>query len=200
MASCRTSRVLLAGVGAELAAALRGARELEGCTFQDAAGEADVLRRLRRECVDVLLTSPSSSIAEDLPLVEEIARVRPSTKTILLAPTATPEGVIAACALKALGGSILGRLAPRNDEERREAEELGYDLDRILTTDDLVASDDVFFAATGISDGELVRGVRYSAEDATASRKPTDVGRGRSRWRCPRRGSTRSIRRASCAC
>jgi fructose-1,6-bisphosphatase II len=85
---------------------------------------------------------------------------------ILFGIGGTPEGVIAACALKALGGSILGRLAPRNDEERRAALDLGYDVDRILTTDDLVSSDDVFFAATGISDGDLVRGVRYSAEGA----------------------------------
>ena len=85
---------------------------------------------------------------------------------ILFGIGGTPEGVIAACALKALGGSILGRLAPRNDEERRAALDLGYDFERILTTDDLVSSDDVFFAATGISDGDLVRGVRYSADGA----------------------------------
>jgi fructose-1,6-bisphosphatase II len=78
----------------------------------------------------------------------------------------TPEGVIAACALKALGGAILGRLAPRNDEERRAALDGGYDVDRVLTTDDLVSSDDVFFAATGVSDGDLVRGVRYFGDGA----------------------------------
>ena len=85
---------------------------------------------------------------------------------ILFGTGGTPEGVIAACALKALGGAIHGRLWPRNDEERREALDAGYDLDRILTTDDLVTSDDVFFAATGISDGELVHGVRHSHEGA----------------------------------
>ena len=74
--------------------------------------------------------------------------------------------MIAACALKALGGAIIGRLAPRNDEERRAALDGGYDVERVLTTDDLVSSDDVFFAATGISDGDLVKGVRYFAGGA----------------------------------
>ena len=73
----------------------------------------------------------------------------------------TPEGVITACAMKALGGAQIGRLWPRNDEERTAALDLGYDLDRVLTTDDLVTSDNVFFVATGITDGELLKGVRY---------------------------------------
>ena len=79
----------------------------------------------------------------------------------------TPEGVIAAAALKCLGGVIQGRLHPRNEAERRAAIDAGYDLDRVLHTDDLVRGDDVFFAATGITDGSLLRGVRYSAEGAT---------------------------------
>ena len=96
-----------------------------------------------------------------------IATAWPGSGTdILFGIGGTPEGVIAACALKALGGTILGKLVARNDEERRAALDGGYDLDRILTTDDLVSSDDAFFAATGISDGELVRGVRYFADGA----------------------------------
>jgi len=86
---------------------------------------------------------------------------------ILFGIGGTPEGVIAACALKALGGEIQGRLYPRNDEERRTAQDRGYDLDRILTTDDLVGGEDVFFAATGITDGDLLRGVRYRGDGAT---------------------------------
>ena len=74
----------------------------------------------------------------------------------------TPEGVIAACALRCLEGQILGRLYPRNDEERRAALEQGYDLDRVLTTEDLVSGEDVFFAATGVTSGELLQGVRYT--------------------------------------
>ncbi|WP_285492007.1 class II fructose-bisphosphatase [Actinomadura sp. NBRC 104425] len=80
---------------------------------------------------------------------------------LLLGIGGTPEGIIAACAIKALGGVLQGRLWPRNDEEREKALAAGHDLDRVLTTDDLVTSDDVFFAATGITDGELVDGVRY---------------------------------------
>ena len=86
---------------------------------------------------------------------------------LLLGIGGTPEGIIAACALKCLGGVIQGQLAPRDDDERRRALDAGHDLDRVLTTDDLVSSDDVFFAATGITDGELMEGVRYRAGHAT---------------------------------
>jgi fructose-1,6-bisphosphatase II len=86
---------------------------------------------------------------------------------LLLGIGGTPEGIIAACALKCLGGVIQGRLAPRDDAERHRALEAGLDPDQMLTTDDLVASDDVFFSATGITDGELMAGVRYRAGGAT---------------------------------
>ncbi|HKN89205.1 MAG TPA: class II fructose-bisphosphatase [Acidimicrobiia bacterium] len=86
---------------------------------------------------------------------------------ILFGVGGTPEGVIAACALKALGGAIQGRLWPRNDDERQKAIEMGYDLDKVLTLDDLVSGEDVFFAATGITDGELLRGVRFRGDGAT---------------------------------
>ena len=75
----------------------------------------------------------------------------------------TPEGVIAAAALKGMGGELQGRLWPRNDTERDAAIAAGYDLDRVLGTDDLVAGDNCFFAATGITDGELLKGVHVSA-------------------------------------
>ncbi|MBV9853224.1 MAG: class II fructose-bisphosphatase [Streptosporangiaceae bacterium] len=86
---------------------------------------------------------------------------------LMLGTGGTPEGIVAACALKCLGGVILGKLAPRDEAERRRALDAGHDLDRVLTTDDLVASDDVFFAATGITDGELMEGVRYRHGGAT---------------------------------
>jgi fructose-1,6-bisphosphatase II len=86
---------------------------------------------------------------------------------LLLGVGGTPEGVIAACAVKCLGGIILGQLAPRDDAERARALAAGHDLNRVLTTDDLVASDDAFFAATGITNGELLAGVRYRAGGAT---------------------------------
>jgi fructose-1,6-bisphosphatase II len=86
---------------------------------------------------------------------------------ILFGIGGTPEGVIAAAALKCLGGEILGRLYPRDDEERQAALDAGYDLDQVLTKEDLVAGDDVFFSATGISDGDLLRGVRYWGNGAS---------------------------------
>jgi fructose-1,6-bisphosphatase II len=74
----------------------------------------------------------------------------------------TPEGVVAAAALKCMGGEIQGRLWPRNDQERDQAIASGFDLSRILTTNDLVQGDNCFFAATGVTDGELLNGVRYA--------------------------------------
>jgi fructose-1,6-bisphosphatase II len=79
----------------------------------------------------------------------------------------TPEGVIAAAALKCMGGSIQGKLWPRNDEERTAALAAGYDLDAVLTENTLVSGDNCFFAATGITDGELVKGVHYSGNVIT---------------------------------
>jgi len=78
----------------------------------------------------------------------------------------TPEGVVSACALKCLGGAIQGRLWPRNDDERDRAIEAGYDLSRVLTTNDLVSGEDVFFAATGVTDGYLLDGVRTVPDGA----------------------------------
>ena len=102
---------------------------------------------------------------------------------LLLGIGGTPEGIIAASAIKCLGGIVQGRLAPRDDAERERAIAAGHDLSRVLTTDDLVRSEDVFFAATGITDGELLAGVRYRAGGATTN---SLVMRARS-------GTTRSI-------
>jgi fructose-1,6-bisphosphatase II len=79
----------------------------------------------------------------------------------------TPEGVIAAAALKCMGGELQGRLWPRNDDERLAAVDAGYDLERVLGTDDLVGGDNCFFAATGITDGELLKGVHFSRAGAS---------------------------------
>jgi fructose-1,6-bisphosphatase II len=86
---------------------------------------------------------------------------------LLLGIGGTPEGIIAACAIKCLGGVIQARLAPRNDDERDRAIQQGHDLDRVLLTDDLVCGNNVFFVATGVTDGELVQGVRYRGGGAT---------------------------------
>jgi fructose-1,6-bisphosphatase II len=80
---------------------------------------------------------------------------------LLLGIGGTPEGIIAACAVKCLGGTIQARLWPRDDAERRKAMDAGHDLTAVLTTDDLVRSDNVFFVATGVTEGDLLRGVRY---------------------------------------
>jgi fructose-1,6-bisphosphatase II len=76
----------------------------------------------------------------------------------------TPEGVISAAAIKSTGGELLGRLWPRDDAERTAAVEAGYDLSQVLTSDDLVAGDDVFFSATGVTDGDVLQGVRYQGD------------------------------------
>jgi fructose-1,6-bisphosphatase II len=76
----------------------------------------------------------------------------------------TPEGVISAAAIKCIGGQLLGRLWPRSDSEREAAVQAGYDLDKVLTCDDLVAGEDVFFSATGVTDGDVLQGVRYQGD------------------------------------
>jgi fructose-1,6-bisphosphatase II len=78
----------------------------------------------------------------------------------------TPEGVLAACALRAMGGEIQGKLYARNDDELRRGREMGYNFEKVLTMDDLVSSEDVFFAATGITDGEFLHGVKYFGSGA----------------------------------
>ena len=122
---------------------------------------ADIIRECREAGARIRLI-PDGDVAG------AIACAWPDSGTnVLIGIGGTPEGVIAACALKALGGEIQGRLYARNDEERRAALDAGFDLDRVLFTDDLVSGDDVFFAATGITDGELLRGVRYFGDGAT---------------------------------
>ncbi|HLQ79679.1 MAG TPA: class II fructose-bisphosphatase [Brachybacterium sp.] len=90
-----------------------------------------------------------------------IAAARGAGVDMMLGTGGTPEGIIAACAVKATGGMIQGRLAPTDDAEHQKALDAGHDLDRVLTTNDLVTSDNCYFAATGITDGDLLRGVRY---------------------------------------
>jgi fructose-1,6-bisphosphatase II len=84
---------------------------------------------------------------------------------VLVGIGGTPEGVIAACAMKCLDGTLFGRLWPRNETERHAALEAGYDLERVLTVDDLVRGENIFFAATGVTDGELLRGVRFEHDE-----------------------------------
>jgi fructose-1,6-bisphosphatase II len=96
-----------------------------------------------------------------------VEAARPDTGLdLLIGIGGTPEGIIAACAMKCMGGMIQGRLWPKDDDERQKAIDAGHDLDRVLSTDDLVSGDDCFFVATGITDGELLRGVRYRSSIA----------------------------------
>ena len=88
---------------------------------------------------------------------------------VLIGIGGTPEGVIAACALRAMGGEIQGKLYARDEDELQRGQDAGYDFDKILTMDDLVSSEDVFFTATGITDGELLRGVHYFGTSASTN-------------------------------
>jgi fructose-1,6-bisphosphatase II len=96
-----------------------------------------------------------------------VAAIPRTEVDMLIGIGGTPEGVVAAAALKCMGGAIQGRLYPRNDEERRSLLDDGYDLERVLSADDLAAGDDLFFAATGITDGYLLEGVKYWPDGAT---------------------------------
>ncbi|MBI3647397.1 MAG: class II fructose-bisphosphatase [Actinobacteria bacterium] len=112
-----------------------------------------------------------------------ITAAAPRTEVDMLMGTGgTPEGVIAAAALKCLGGAIQGRLAPRSDDERQQLIGQGLDPDAILSTEDLVKGDDVFFAATGITDGYLLRGVRYWPDGATTYSMVMRSRSGTLRW------------------
>src|SRR5581483_7757952 len=107
------------------------------------------------------------NLIRDGDVAPAIAAARPETGVdILYGIGGTPEGVISASALKCVGGGLQGKLWPRNAEERRALAEAGYDVDRVLTTDDLVKSDNVFVAATGVTTGALLRGIRYVTDGA----------------------------------
>jgi fructose-1,6-bisphosphatase II len=122
---------------------------------------ADIIRECREAGARIRLI-PDGDIAGAISVAW-----RDSGNDILFGIGGTPEGVTAACALKALGGTIQGKLWPRNDEDRRNIVDAGYDIDKVLMLDDLVSGDDVFFAATGVTDGELLRGVRYFGDGAS---------------------------------
>jgi fructose-1,6-bisphosphatase II len=105
------------------------------------------------------------NLIRDGDVAPSIAAAQPFTGVdLLMGVGGTPEGVISAAAIKCLGGAIQGKLWPRDDGERLNLVEAGYDVDKVLTTDDLVASDNVFVSATGVTSGALLRGVRASAQ------------------------------------
>ncbi|MFJ1972112.1 class II fructose-bisphosphatase [Streptomyces sp. NPDC087903] len=129
-----------------------------------------VLDRPRHEGIikEIRETGARIKLISDGDVAGSILALREGTGIdLLLGIGGTPEGIISACAVKCLGGTIQGKLWPKDDEERQRAVDAGHDLDRVLTTDDLVSGENVFFVATGITDGELLRGVRYRSETAT---------------------------------
>ena len=128
-----------------------------------------VLERDRHEALIDELRDVGAKVVliPDGDVAPAIAAAQPSTGVdLLMGIGGTPEGVIAAAALKCVGGGVQGKLWPRNDEERQQLIDAGFDLDRVLTTDDLVSGADVFVAATGVTTGALLRGVRYTPEGA----------------------------------
>ena len=121
---------------------------------------AELIAALREVSAKVLLIT-------DGDVAPAIAAAQPGTGVdLLMGVGGTPEGVLSAAALKCVGGVLQGKLWPRTDEEREKLVAGGFDLDRVLTTDDLVAGEDVFFAATGVTTGALLEGVRYTREGA----------------------------------
>ncbi|MGI5195137.1 class II fructose-bisphosphatase [Streptomyces sp. CA-288835] len=129
-----------------------------------------ILDRPRHEGIikEIRETGARIKLISDGDVAGSILALREGTGIdLLLGIGGTPEGIISACAVKCLGGTIQGKLWPKDDEEKQRAVDAGHDLDRVLFTDDLVSGENVFFVATGITDGELLRGVRYRAETAT---------------------------------
>ena len=134
----------------------------KGCSPQDVTVVILDRPRHRQLIAEVRAAGARIKLITDGDVAGAIMAARDGTGIdLLLGVGGTPEGIIAACAIKCLGGVIQGKLAPRDEAERDRALAAGHDLSRVLTTDDLVTSDDAFFAATGITDGELMAGVRY---------------------------------------
>jgi fructose-1,6-bisphosphatase II len=128
-----------------------------------------ILERDRHKALieEVRATGARIKLISDGDIFGAIATAWPDAGVdVLFGIGGTPEGVTSAAALKCMGGEIQGKLWPRNDQERKAALEAGYDLNQVLTTDDLVRGDNCFFAATGVTDGELLKGVRFHAGGA----------------------------------
>jgi fructose-1,6-bisphosphatase II len=129
-----------------------------------------ILDRPRHEQLvqDVRQAGARIQFISDGDVAGAISAARPDTGVdMLVGIGGTPEGIIAACALKCMGGMIQARLWPKDEDERRKALDAGHDLTRVLRTDDLVSGNNAFFCATGITDGDLLRGVRYRAGGCT---------------------------------
>ncbi len=131
-----------------------------------------VLKRPRHEALIEEIRSVGARVLlrPEGDIVGALLAAMPGNSVDLLMGTGgTTEGVVAACAVKAIGGAIFGRLNPQSEDERREIREAGLDTKKVFSSDELVSSDDVFFSATGITDGLLLRGVHYQAKGATTN-------------------------------
>ncbi len=129
-----------------------------------------ILDRPRHEqlIADVRAAGARIRLITDGDVAGAISACRPNSGTDLLAGIGgTPEGIITAAAIRCMGGAIHGQLAPKDDDERQKAIDAGYDLDQILTTEDLVSGENVFFCATGVTDGDLLKGVQYFSGGCT---------------------------------
>ena len=154
-------------IQAPAAANIAAVAKAKGCAKQDVT--VVILDRPRHSDLidEVRATGARIKLITDGDVAGAIMAARDGTGVdLLLGIGGTPEGIIAACAIKCLGGVIQARLAPRDEAEKEKALAAGHDLSHVLTTDDLVTSEDAFFAATGITDGELMTGVRYRAGGA----------------------------------
>jgi fructose-1,6-bisphosphatase II len=154
-------------IGASPRENVEGAAEAKGVRPSDIA--VVVLDRERNQPIIEGLREVGAKVnlITDGDVAPAIAAARPGTGVdLMMGIGGTPEGVIAAAAVKCLGGVVQGKLWPRDDDERQKLLDAGYDVDRVLTTDDLCAGDNVFVAATGVTDGALLRGVRYTRDGA----------------------------------
>ena len=157
-------------INAPVSANIRAVAAAKGCANEDVTvvvldrpRHADLVRQIREAGARI-------KFIMDGDVAGAIMAVREDTGVdLLLGIGGTPEGIITACAVKCLGGVIQGKLWPRDEAERQKALDAGHDLDKVLTNDDLVKSDNVFFVATGITDGELLRGVRYRGGGAVTT-------------------------------
>ena len=155
-------------INASVADNLHAVAEAKGIPVREVT--ATILDRPRHDdlVAEVRETGSRIRLIGDGDVAAAIATAYPDSGVdILFGIGGTPEGVIAAAALKCMGGELVGKLWPRDAAERQTAVDAGYDLDRVLSTDDLVAGDNCFFSATGITDGNLLKGVHYDRNGAT---------------------------------
>ena len=149
-------------ITAPIAENIRAVAKVKGLSVRDMT--VCILDRPRHDRLidDVRATGARIRLITDGDVAGGISACRPNSGTDLLAGIGgTPEGIITAAAIRCMGGAIQGQLAPKDDEERQKAIDAGYDLEKILNTEDLVSGDNVFFCATGVTDGDLLQGVHY---------------------------------------